>query len=144
MSGLSWLLHFDSRTKAFTRVNIDNPALKSGIMFIYRDSKRRLWIGGRNGVDVFKDDNGELSCCRLFSSGGGQLFCRKYVNCVYEAHDGVFWIATRSGLYRFDESRKQNTIQRCKGFRTMWCMVFWKMNMVNCGLVLIKGWEVCN
>lgn len=107
MSGLSWLLHFDSRTKAFTRVNIDNPALKSGIMFIYRDSKRRLWIGGRNGVDVFKDDNGELSCCRLFSSGGGQLFCRKYVNCVYEAHDGVFWIATRSGLYRFDESKQE-------------------------------------
>lgn len=106
MSGLSWLLHFNPRTKTFARVGADSPALKSGIMFIYRDSKRRLWIGGRNGVDVFKDDNGELSCCRLFATGG-QPFCRKYVNCVCETRDGVFWIATRSGLYRFDESKQE-------------------------------------
>ena len=106
LSGLSVLLHFNSRTKTFTRVSIDNPVLKSGIMFIFRDSKHRLWIGGRNGVDVFKDDDGKLSCCKLFVSGD-QPFWRKHVNCVYEAHDGIFWIATHSGLYRFDESTRE-------------------------------------
>lgn len=90
--------------KTFSRVSLNREILNSGITFIYRDSKRRLWIGGKNGVEVFKDEGERLSYCPLLSSD--ESFRQKFVNCVYEAHDGVFWIATRSGLYRFDEDKK--------------------------------------
>lgn len=103
MSGLSVLCHYDSWTNTFTRAATGSPVLKSGIMFIFRDSKRRLWIGGRNGVDVFTDDDGELSHCTSLAIGN-RPFGSKHVNCVYETRDGIFWIATHSGLYRFDES----------------------------------------
>lgn len=103
MSGLSVLCHYDSRTNTFTRVGTGSPALRSGIMFIFRDRKRRLWMGGRNGVDVFTDDDRKLSHCTSLALGS-RPFGNKHVNFVYEAHDGTFWIATHSGLYRFDES----------------------------------------
>lgn len=104
LSGLSGLFYFDSRMKTLSRVSLNREVLNSGITFIYRDSKRRLWIGGKNGVEVFRDEYERLSYCPLLSSG--EPFREEFVNCVYEAHDGVFWIATRNGLYRFDEPKK--------------------------------------
>lgn len=104
ISALHSLFYFNSRMKTFSRVSLNREILNSGITFIYRDSKRRLWIGGKNGVEVFKDEGERLSYCPLLSSD--ESFRQKFVNCVYEAHDGVFWIATRSGLYRFDEDKK--------------------------------------
>lgn len=104
ISGLNSLFYFNSRMKTLSRVSLNKEVLNSGITFIYRDSKRRLWIGGKNGVDIFEDEGERLFYCPLLSSD--ELFRQKFVNCVYEAHDGVFWIATRSGLYRFDEDKK--------------------------------------
>lgn len=108
LSGLNSLFYFDSQMKTFSRVSLNRKVLDSGITFIYRDSKRRLWIGGKNGVEIFKDEGGKLSYCPLLSSD--EVFRQKFVNCVYEAHDGVFWIATRSGLYRFDEEKKMTKL----------------------------------
>ena len=31
----------------------------------------------------------------------------KAINVIYEAYNGIFWIGTRSGLFRFDEARKE-------------------------------------
>ena len=108
ISGLSDLYYFNSRMKTLSRVSPNNEVLNSGITFIYRDSKHRLWIGGKNGVEVFRDDNEKLSYYPLLSSD--EPFKHKFVNCVYEAHDGIFWIATRSGLYRFDEDKKNTKL----------------------------------
>lgn len=108
ISGLSSLSYFDARRKTFSRIDLNRKVLKQGITFIYRDSKRRLWIGGKNGVEVFRDDNERLSYYPLLSSD--EPFKHKFVNCVYETRDGVFWIATRSGLYRFDEDKKETKL----------------------------------
>lgn len=105
ISGIGLFLRFSPRTRTFTPIKTDRPALAFGITLIYRDSKRRLWIGGKNGIDTFRDDSQDLSHCQVFASE--EPFGRKFVNCIYEAHDGIFWIGTRSGLYRFDEQKRE-------------------------------------
>ena len=30
-----------------------------------------------------------------------------YVSCVYEAHDGMFWIGSREGLYKYNDNTGQ-------------------------------------
>lgn len=108
ISSLSSLFYFDARKKTFSRIRLNSEVLKSGITFIHRDSKGRLWIGGKNGVEVFRDEGGKLTYQPLLSPD--VPFGRKFANCVYEAHDGTFWIATHSGLYRFDENEKATTL----------------------------------
>lgn len=108
LSSLYCLFYFNSSTKTLSRVNLNHEFLKSGITFIYRDSRRRLWIGGKKGVEVFRDDNEKITSYPLIPFDAP--FRRKFVNCVYESHDGTFWIATRSGLYRFDEYKKETKL----------------------------------
>ncbi|WP_304211987.1 hybrid sensor histidine kinase/response regulator transcription factor [Phocaeicola plebeius] len=101
LSGLSQILYYRPTDRKAEKVKIDRPALMSGITFIFRDRKDRLWIGGKNGIDTFNDHDGTLTHLQLFPTN--TPFKEKYVNCIHETSNGLFWIATRNGLYRFDE-----------------------------------------
>ena len=131
ISSLSSLFYFDARKKTFSRIRLNSEVLKSGITFIHRDSKGRLWIGGKNGVEVFRDEGGKLTYQPLLSPD--VPFGRKFANCVYEAHDGTFWIATHSGFtVSMRMKRQQRCIRQSKDCRTTWCTAYWKTSMANC------------
>lgn len=100
LSCMSNIYHFNPRTRTFTRIPMEQKTLRFGIAFIYRDSHRRLWIGGKNGVATFTDEGGKLVHTKIFAPDAS--FCDKYTNCVYEASDGRFWLGTYNGLYCFD------------------------------------------
>lgn len=105
ISFLSKLCYYDKSRKTIKAIENNSPALSSGIILIYRDKKNRLWIGGKKGIDTFKDNEGTLTHEQIFNADAP--FSNKHINCIYESNDGYFWIATRYGLYRFDEKTNE-------------------------------------
>lgn len=107
MSTMKAVICFDPQQETFTNVTsqINKHTPQAGISIIVRDSKHRLWICGRSGINTCTDKNGDLQHCPILppqSPVNG-----KFINCVYEARNGIFWIGTHSGIYRFDESKKE-------------------------------------
>lgn len=108
LSGLNILLRFNPQTKTFTRIEKQadgQPMIPERIVTTLRDSKRRLWLGGEKGLAVHQEKNNELTASPVLPAESP--LNNKYINCIHEAHNGIFWIGTRSGLYRFDESKKE-------------------------------------
>lgn len=115
VSGISELLRFNPKNKTFVTVTSQadgTPFLHNHITDIMRDSKRRLWFIGEKGLAVYTEKNGELLHCPLLPSQSPITY--RMINCVYESkQNGIFWIGTRDGLYRFDEKTgemKQYTV----------------------------------
>lgn len=108
MGGMKMLLRFNPQQKKFTaitKLSDGKPFAQERISIIVRDSKRRLWIGGINGIDTYTDTDGKLLHAPILLNQSSVH--RKSINCVYEAADGIFWIGTRSGAYRIDETKKE-------------------------------------
>lgn len=105
ISFLFKICYYDRSSNTVNDIGYDSSALSSGITMIYRDKKKRLWIGGKNGIDTFNDNEGKLTHLQIFDADAP--FRNKYVNCIYESNDGHFWIATRYGLYKFNEKTKK-------------------------------------
>lgn len=88
-----WL--YDKPSNTAKKV-INTPSRATALL---RDSKGRIWVGGEDGMAVYRE-NGE-----------GLLMIPQlphfdfHVNNIYQSHDKkYFWIFTYRGLYRFDES----------------------------------------
>lgn len=108
MGGMKALLRFNPKQKKFTEITVQSdarPLVLGGVSTIVRDSKRRLWIGGERGINTYTDKDGELLHCPVLPAQSTLI--RKSINCVYEARNGIFWLGTRSGIYRFDEANKE-------------------------------------
>lgn len=108
MTGMSMLVRFNPRNKTFQSINsqIDGqPLAEDQFTYFLRDSKRRLWIGGEKGLSVYTEkDNGLLNTMIIPENSPLNY---KPINCIHEARNGIFWIGTRSGLFRFDENKKE-------------------------------------
>lgn len=108
MTGMSMLIRFNPRNKTFEYINSQingQPLAEDQFTYFLRDSKRRLWLGGEKGLTVYAEkDNGLLN---TFIIPEDSPLNYKAINCMLEAHNGIFWIGTRSGIYRFDESKKE-------------------------------------
>lgn len=107
ISGMSALIRFNPKSKTFTNVTKEangNPFLQSRVISLLRDSKRRLWLISEEGLSTYTEKDGELLSYPIAAL---KPVSRKFTNCIYEAHDGIFWIGTRSGIYRFDESKQE-------------------------------------
>lgn len=108
LTGMSDLLRFNPRQKTFTPVTSLSNGQPLGLdefKYILRDSKQRLWLSGEKGLDIYTEHENGLSVCPLLPKA-----CpikHKAINVIYEAYNGIFWIGTRSGLFRFDEARKE-------------------------------------
>lgn len=108
MSRVRTLLRYNPQQKTFTSITRQSdgrPLMQGGISIIQRDSKRRLWIGGKKGLDTYTEKNGGLLHCQVLPPHSPVT--GKFIHCVYEANNGIFWIGTHSGVYRFDESTKE-------------------------------------
>lgn len=108
LSTLEAIVRFNPQNKTFTTVDTEEnglPIRASYVTSIIRDSKQRLWFCGEKGIHVYNETDKGLQSCPLLPQDAA--VCSKFINSLYEAHDGIFWISTRSGLYRFDENKKE-------------------------------------
>lgn len=108
ISGIADLLRFNPQTRSITNVTAlanGQPLLPEQITTALRDSKHRLWLGGQKGLAVYTEKGGELTDCPIIPATSS--IHHQSVNCIHEARNGIFWIGTRSGIYRFDEKQKE-------------------------------------
>lgn len=110
IGALDGLYLFDTRTRKFSPVVSDsngNPVSHLSAFVLFSDSSRRLWVGEEKGIRLFaaeSDGKEGLYCLPLPSSGFSEI---SEVQCVYESKDGMLWIATRMGLYRWNDAEKE-------------------------------------
>lgn len=104
MSGMSNIICFNPKNK--TVVPVNKLTLSHDRMtHILHDSKRRLWIVSEEGLFSYTEKDDKLHPCQILPPESPVN--HKFINCMYEAQNGVFWIGTRSGIYRFDEQEKE-------------------------------------
>lgn len=104
---LNALVRFNPDSKKFTTIQKEKdgtPFPAKRITTLFRDSKKRLWIGGETGVYLFSQHKDELQSLALFSQSP---LAQAFTNCIYESSNGIFWFGTREGLYSFSEKDKQ-------------------------------------
>lgn len=109
VSGITELLRFNPETRTYTAVTTQadgRPLLRNLITDIVRDSRRRLWTVGEKGLAVYSEKDGQLQLCPILPEESP--LTRQMINCVCESRqNGIFWIGTRQGVYRFDEHTRE-------------------------------------
>lgn len=103
---LSALVRFNPDKKSFTTIEKERdgtPFSPKLITTLFRDSKKRIWVGGEEGISVYSQYADELQGVSIFPT---TQMIQKFTNCIYEASNGVFWIGTREGIYCFNEKEK--------------------------------------
>lgn len=106
---LGGVVRFNPSLKTFTPVTTEKggkPFKSKRITTIFKDSKRRLWFGSETGLVVYTQDGTALQSIPVFPSGSSLNHC--FINSIYEGSDGIFWIGTRNGIYRFNEVTKES------------------------------------
>ena len=104
---LSALVHFNPEKRSFTTITQENdgtPINVQKITTLFRDSKKRLWIGGEEGVSVFNQHGTSIQKADILPESTAT---KAFTNYIYEANNGLVWIGTREGFYCFDEKAKQ-------------------------------------
>ena len=106
VSSLENLLHFDVAGRSFTIVDEDRNGykLKYNNRLLFRDSKKRIWVGGEMGVAVFNQVATSLLTNMDFQIDS--VLGHAFVNCFHEASSGYMWIGTRNGLFALKEGDK--------------------------------------
>ena len=105
---LGGVVRFNPLQKTFTPVTAEKngkPFRSTQITTVFKDSRQRLWFGSETGLIVYEQEGNGLQSIPLLPPGSPLE--HRFINSIYEGHDGVFWIGTRSGLYRFDEKKKE-------------------------------------
>lgn len=96
---LEGVILIDKTTFAATKVRTEGVWLTTDLM---RDSKGRLWVGGEDGLAVYKEEGATLR--RIASMP--RLDCK--VSEIFQSRiTGNVWIATDRGLYRYDDATRR-------------------------------------
>lgn len=118
---MTQFLRYSPQNKTFeyvTNQTNGQSLIENRFTYLKRDSKRRLWLIGEKGVSVYIEQKDGLLNSHLLPENSPLSY--KGVNCVHEAHNGIFWIGTRNGIWRFDERKKSlNNTQRTMVFPIM-------------------------
>lgn len=104
---LSALVRFDPEKRSFTTIEKEKdgtPVMSRQITVLFRDSHKRLWVGGEEGVSVFRQEGGEIESVSIFPVSN---VTKMFTNCIYESSNGIIWIGTREGFYSLHEKEKQ-------------------------------------
>ena len=105
---LNGLLSFDIASGSFSRHLCAEYEPRLGslqITTLFRDSKRRVWIGTGAGLYVFLPESRQVMTCELVPVKEGITPPRDIaVMCVAEDSHRNIWAGTRNGLYRFNAS----------------------------------------
>lgn len=70
------------------------------ITTMFRDSKKRLWVGGENGLNVYQSDNLIDVSYMIYSN---PMMQNAFVNSIMEDKKGRIWVASRDGLYMYND-----------------------------------------
>lgn len=104
---LSALVHFNPEKQSFTTIEKERdgtPFTSKQITTLFRDSKKRLWIGSEEGISVYTQQKEGLQGAAILPNSP---ITQTSINSIYEASNGIFWIGTREGIYSFNEKEKQ-------------------------------------
>ena len=104
---LSALVHFNPEKRSFTTIEKEKdgtPVVLKQITTLFRDSHKRLWIGGEEGISVYQQEGLEIQKAAILPASN---VTKLFTNCIYEASNGVIWIGTREGFYCLNEKDKQ-------------------------------------
>lgn len=104
---LSALVRFNPEQQSFTTIEKEKdgtPVVSKQITTLFRDSHKRLWIGGEEGLSVFKQEGLDIQKASILPVSN---VTKLFTNCIYEASNGVIWVGTREGFYCFNEKDKQ-------------------------------------
>ena len=96
---LSALVSFNPEKKSFTTIDKEKdgtPFTSQRITILFRDSHKRLWIGGEEGISVFQQEGLEIEKVPILPESS---VTKTYTNCIYEADNGIIWVGTREGFY---------------------------------------------
>ena len=131
---LSALVSFNPEKKSFTTIDKEKdgtPFTSQRITILFRDSHKRLWVGGEEGISVFQQEGIEIEKVPILPESS---VTKTFTNCIYEAANGIIWVGTREGFYCFNEKEKPywNSVHLSDLLRLtvcliMWYMVFWKI-----------------
>lgn len=107
VASLEHLLHFDIDKRNFTIVDKDQNGrkLQQYNRLLFRDSRRRIWVGGEMGVSVYNQIGTDFLANTGFHID--PILQQAFVNCFYESTSGYIWIGTRSGLFAMKEGSKE-------------------------------------
>ena len=72
---------------------------------MFRDSKRRIWVGGEMGLSVYNQLDTSLLTNTDFHITS--VLQQSFVNCIYESSSGYIWVGTRNGLFALREGNKE-------------------------------------
>lgn len=89
---LSALVHFNPEKRSFTTITQENdgtPINVQKITTLFRDSKKRLWIGGEEGVSVFNQHGTSILKADILPESTAT---KAFTNYIYEANNGLVWI----------------------------------------------------
>ena len=104
---LSALVSFNPEKKSFTTIDKEKdgtPFTSQRITILFRDSRKRLWIGGEEGISVFQQEGIEIEKAPILPESS---VTKMFTNCIYEAANGIIWVGTREGFYCFNEKEKK-------------------------------------
>jgi two-component system sensor histidine kinase/response regulator len=104
---LSALVRFNPEQRSFTTIEKEKdgtPVVSKQITTLFRDSHKRLWIGGEEGVSVFQQEGLDIQKASILPVSN---VTKLFTNCIYEASNGIIWVGTREGFYCFNEKDKQ-------------------------------------
>ena len=104
---LSALVRFNPEQRSFTTIEKEKdgtPVVSKQIPTLFRDSHKRLWIGGEEGLSVFKQEGLDIQKASILPVSN---VTKLFTNCIYEASNGIIWVGTREGFYCFNEKDKQ-------------------------------------
>lgn len=103
IASLEYLLHFDIDKRNFTVVDKDTNGrkLQQYNRLLFRDSRKRIWVGGEMGVSVYNQIGADFLTNTDFHIA--PILQQAFVNCFYESASGYIWIGTRSGLFAMKE-----------------------------------------
>lgn len=115
VGSLNGLLSFDPATGRFSRHRCTDyePRLASlPVNSLFRDSRRRVWIGTASGLYLWLPDRREVCTPDLQASAVVKSPPRRQevgIVCITEDSHRNVWVGTRCGLFRFDESDRTFT-----------------------------------
>lgn len=104
---LSALVRFNPEQRSFTTIEKEKdgtPVVSKQITTLFRDSHKRLWIGGEEGLSVFQQEGLDIQKASILPVSN---VTKLFTNCIYEASNGIIWVGTREGFYCFNEKDKQ-------------------------------------
>lgn len=113
-SGIVWignwgkgLNRYDRRTGEVRHYSASLPnerrIANDYVHVIFEDRQGRVWLGTRDGVNIFLDDRRGFATIRqYFRTDRLPGFRANRVFCMLQDDEGNIWLGTRDGLYRLD------------------------------------------